>query len=104
MKIRNTHDTLKREALSHPDVKAEYNALVDEFSLLEELIKARTKDEKTQEDVAKAMGTTTSSVGRLEIGGGKQQHSPTIATLRKYAQAVNHKLIIKLHPNKRKIS
>ncbi len=99
MKIRNTHDTLKREALLHPRVKAEYDALADEFSLLEELVKARAKDEKTQEDVAKAIGTTTLAVGRLETGGSKQLHSPTIATLRKYAQAVNHKLIIKLQPN-----
>ena len=73
--------------------------IVDAFSLSKELVKARTKDEKTQKEVAKAMGTITSAVGRLEIGDGQQQHSPTIATLRKYARAVNHKLIIKLQPN-----
>lgn len=32
----------------------------------------------------------------LETGGGNKRHSPTIATLRKYANALGGKLSIKL--------
>jgi DNA-binding XRE family transcriptional regulator len=92
---RRSHEQLVRTALSRPNVKAEYNALSEEFELLEEMIKARMAAGKTQEEVAKVMHTSTSVIGRLESGGGKHRHSPTIETLRKYAQALNCDLKIK---------
>jgi transposase-like protein len=36
-----THDELKKKILSNPDVKAEYDFLEEEFSLFDELLKAR---------------------------------------------------------------
>ncbi len=93
---KHTHKQLKEAALNRPGVKKEYDALHEEFQLLEELIKARIKAGKTQEQVAKVMKTTTSSIGRLETGGGKLKHSPSVGTLRKYAEAVNCELRIKL--------
>ena len=91
-----THATLKKTALSKPHVKAEYDALFEEFSLLEKLVKARTQAKKTQEDVAKLMKTTTSVVGRLETDGGKHHHSPTLAILNRYAKAVGCELEVQL--------
>jgi hypothetical protein len=44
------------------------------------------------------MGTKTPAVARLEAGGGSKQHSPSIATLQKYATAVGCRLEIKLVP------
>lgn len=38
-----THEELKARALSRPEVKAEYDALEPEFSLLKEMLKAREK-------------------------------------------------------------
>jgi len=93
---KRTHEQLKKIALSKPGVKKAYDALEDEFKLLNEMLKARKKAGKTQNDVAKVMRTTTSVVGRLETGGGPQKHSPTIETLRKYAHAVNCNLEIRL--------
>ena len=55
------------------------------------MIRARKAAKKTQEDVAKAMHTNTSAVGRLEMSGGKRHHSPSLATLRRYAHAVGCK-------------
>jgi len=92
---RRTHEQLKKIALSKSGVKKQYDALEEEFQLLEEMLSARQKSGKTQRDVAKAMKTTTSVVGRLETAGGKLRHSPTIETLRKYAHAVNCHLEIK---------
>ncbi len=91
-----THEQLKKRALSDPAVRAEYDALEEEFALLNELVKARNKAHMTQKDIAEQMGTTTSVIGRLESGGGKRQHSPTLATLRRYARAVGCELKIKL--------
>ncbi len=97
---RATHETLVKKALSKPGVKAEYDNLAEEFALLEELVKARFHSGKTQEEVAKAMKTSTSVVGRLESGGGCYKHSPTLATLQRYARAINCKLKISLVPYK----
>lgn len=96
MARRLTHEALKRKALADSEVKAEYDALEEEFSLLKEMIKARRAAHKTQADIAKLMHTTTSVVGRLETGGGKKHHSPSLATLRRYARAVGCDLKIKL--------
>jgi len=90
-----THDELVQKALKKPGVKREYDALEEEFILLNEMLKARQRAGKTQEDVANAMHTTPSVVGRLETGGGKKHHSPTLATLKKYAEALGCKLSIK---------
>lgn len=95
-----SHEKLKKTALRRPGVKKEYDALEEEFGLFEEMIKARLKSGKTQEDVAKAMKTSTSVVGRLETGGGVRRHSPTLDTLRKYAKAIGCDLQIKLISNK----
>lgn len=99
--MRRTHEQLVKAALSRPGVKKEYDALDEEFSLLRELIKARIYSGKTQEAVAKSMGTTTSVVGRLETGGGIKNHSPSIATLEKYAKAVGCILQLKLIPKEK---
>lgn|SRR3990167_138455 len=93
---KRTHEQLKKLALKKPSVKKAYDSLKDEFALLEIMLNARLKAGKTQRDVAKVMKTTTSVVGRLETGGGKYKHSPTIETLRNYARAVNCDLEIKL--------
>lgn len=95
---KRSHEALMKVALARPGVKREYDALEEEFSLLNELLKARKRAGKTQEQVAKAMKTTTSVVGRLESAGGKQKHSPTITTLQNYAHALGCVLQVKLVP------
>ena len=94
-----THDELKKKILSNPEVKAEYDLLEEEFSLFDELLKARMNAGLTQAEVADLMGTKTPAVARLESGGGSKQHSPSISTLRKYASAVGCHVEIKLVHN-----
>jgi transcriptional regulator with XRE-family HTH domain len=93
-----THDELKTKALRNSHVRAEYNALEAEFAWLGELLQARNRAGLTQTEVAERMGTTPSAVARLEAGGGHQKHSPSIATLRKYAEAVGCMVEVKLVP------
>jgi transcriptional regulator with XRE-family HTH domain len=61
-------------------------------------VSARHQAGLTQADVAEHMGTKTPAVARLEAGGGRQHHAPSLATLRKYAAAVGCRLEIKLVP------
>ena len=93
-----THEKLVKKMLEVPAVKAEYDAQVEEFTLLDELLHARQNAGLTQAEVAARMGTKTPAVARLEAGGGSQRHSPSISTLRRYAEAVGCRLEIRLRP------
>ena len=89
-----THKQLRTMALANAEVKAEYEKLADEFSLLDEFLKARAEQGLTQAQVAEKIGTTQSAVARMESGSGK--HSPSLATLTKYADALGCKLEVRL--------
>lgn len=92
--MRKGLDKFKRRALARPAVRQEYDRLAEEFELLDEMLKARASAGLSQADVAERIGTTQSAVARLESASGK--HSPSIATLRRYASAVGCKLQVRL--------
>ncbi len=94
-----THDDFEALALADPEVKAEYDALEDEFALYNEMLRARKSAGLSQAEVATRMHSTQSVVARLETAGGNKKHSPSINTLRKYAEAVGCHLEIKFKPN-----
>ncbi len=98
-----THDEMIKRMLKKPAVKAEYDALAEEFALLDELLQARRRAGLTQAEVASRMGTKTPAVARLEGGAGNKRQSPSIAALRQYADAVGCRLEIKLRPRKRSV-
>ncbi len=87
--------TLKQfraRALKRPAVRKAYDDLEEEFAFLDEVFKARAEAGLTQ--VAARVGTTQSAIARLESGA--QKHSPSIATLQRYAQALGYRLEIRL--------
>lgn len=84
-------DAFKKKMLKDPAFKKAYDALEEEFALIGELLKARTRAKLTQAQVARRMGTSQSAVARLESG-----QSPSLASLRKYAKATGSKVEIKL--------
>jgi DNA-binding XRE family transcriptional regulator len=83
---------LKRRLMDDPRFRAEYETADAEFAIIEELIRARASANMTQADVARRIGTTQSAIARLEGGGV----SPSISTLRKYAEATGARLQISL--------
>jgi len=89
-----------KQMLKKPAVKAAYDAQAEEFALLDELLRARRRAGLTQAEVARRMGTKTPAVARLEAGGGSKRHSPSLATLRKYAAGVGCRVEIRLRPCK----
>ncbi len=89
------HSQLKEEALKKQSVREEYEALTPEFNLLREMLKARNDAGLSQADVAERMGTKAPAITRLESSLTSGRHSPSIATLKKYAEAVGCHLEIK---------
>ena len=89
-----THKELKARALERADVKAEYDGLDEEFRFLDEFLKARAAAGVTQAEVAERIGTTQSAVARLE--SSESGHSPSIATLQRYASALGYKVQVRL--------
>jgi transcriptional regulator with XRE-family HTH domain len=89
------HSELKRKALSNPKVKATYDNMAPEFDLLRQMLKARQKAGLSQAEVAERMGTKAPAITRLESSLGNGKHSPSLATLQKYANAVGYELQIK---------
>ena len=83
----------KARALARPEVRREYDRLGEEFAFLDEILKARAEAGLTQAEVAERIGTTQSGVARLESGSSK--HSPSLATLEKYASALGYKLQVR---------
>lgn len=71
-----------------PEYMAEYEALEEEFALIEALIDARMKADLTQEQVAERMQTSQSYVAKLEGG----RINPSVNALRRYAKATGTKL------------
>jgi transcriptional regulator with XRE-family HTH domain len=94
-----THSELKAKALKQKNVQIAYEALEPEFSLLGELLKARQEAGLSQAEVAIRMGTKAPAITRLESSLSSGKHSPSIATLKKYANALGCHLQIKLIAN-----
>lgn len=88
------HAAKKRKA--DPEFRAAYDALEDEFAALGALLKARKDAGLTQADVAARMGVSQPVLARIESSLGSRKHSPSLATLRKYADACGKKLVIQM--------
>ena len=73
-----------------PKYVAAYDALEKEFAIASALIKARAEAEMTQEEVARAMGTTQAVIARLESG----KVLPSTRTLERFATATKTRLRI----------
>jgi DNA-binding XRE family transcriptional regulator len=64
--------------LANPKVKAEYDALAPEFEISAELVRARLRAGLLQAELAARMGTSQSTIARLE----SSQTLPSTKTLR----------------------
>jgi ribosome-binding protein aMBF1 (putative translation factor) len=91
------HDAaFKKALLAKPGVKKAYDALEEEYSTRHAMLDARLAADLSPADVAARMGTTVSAISRLESSLRSEKHSPSFATLRKYAQACGKKLVVQM--------
>ena len=86
---------LRRNLLTDPDVKAEYDRLGPIFAVVGEMIEARQAAGLTQTEIATRMGTSQSVVARLE----NARHMPTFEMIARYAAAIGRRLDIHLVPS-----
>lgn len=91
-----THEELMEIALSNPAVRAEYERIErEEMPALDAILRARKEAKMTQEDIAKKMGVSGPVISRLENALVTGKHSPSIATIRKYATAMGKRLEVR---------
>ena len=88
---------LRNRWMKEPGFKAGYDALEPEFALASMLIEARTKARLSQAEVAERMGTSQSTIARLESGAAK----PTLSTLERFAEATGTRVRVALEPAER---
>ncbi len=86
---------LRRELLTDPEVRAEYDRLGPIFTLVGEMVEARQAAGLTQTQVAARMGASQSVVARLE----NARHMPTFEMIARYADAIGRQLDIHLAPS-----
>lgn len=92
-----THSQVVAKLMRRPGVRKEVERIErEEGALLDLLLKARQEAGLTQAQVAQRMGTQPPAVARLERALATGKHSPSLATLRKYAHAVGKKLVLEL--------
>ena len=97
--VAHDHKAFLEKASKRRGFRKAYDALESEYALANEMLSARTRAGLTQEAVADHMGTTKSAVSRLE---GVSKHAPSVASLKKYADAIGCTLKIEFIPAKRR--
>ena len=95
--VRHSHKEFIAKAATRKGFAEAYDALALEYQVAGQMLEARSRAGLTQDVVAERMGTTKSAVSRLESAG---KHAPSLATLKRYAQAVGCELQVKLVPQK----
>ena len=83
---------LKKKWQADSEFREAYDALKPEFQVARQLIAARNRAGLSQAEVARRMGTTQSTVARLESG----QRLPAMSSLQRYANAIGHRLDVRL--------
>ena len=88
---------VREKWLKDYEVKKEYEALGTEFQIAAEIIKARTKANMTQAELADKLGTKATAISRLE---SPNYGKVSISTLKKIAQTLDCDLKIEFMPKK----
>lgn len=82
----------KEMLTNDPEYAKAFSDMKEEFQFARELIKARIRSGLTQKQLAEKMGTTQSTIARLESGGSL----PSLRSLKRYARATGSKFKISL--------
>lgn len=90
---KNTYEEHVKELLKKKNVREEYEKLLPEYELARSIIERRLKKKMTQEQVAKKTGMPQSTISRIE---GLTHGLPKLSTLKKIANALDAKVVIKL--------
>lgn len=83
-----TYKDFKKEVLSDPEVKKEYDALEPEFDIIQAMIDARKSQNLTQKELSERTGITQADIGRIENG----TRNPSLSMLKRLAKGMGMQL------------
>jgi len=92
-----TYEEHVKELLKNKKVREEYEKLLPEYELARSIIEQRLKKKMTQEEVARKAGMPQSTISRIE---GLTHGLPKISTLKKIANALDAKVVVRLESKK----
>ncbi|MFA5623797.1 MAG: helix-turn-helix transcriptional regulator [Bradymonadales bacterium] len=87
-------DELK-EALKSPQVKEEFDALEEEFMLIQSFIDARKRSGFSQQELSRRTGITQADISKIECGNA----NPSFRTLKRLAAGMGMKCHITFVPD-----
>ncbi len=91
------YKTHRKELLKDKAVKEEYEKLLPEYELIKSIIDQRLKKKMSQKEIAVKAGVPQSTIARIE---NLSHGLPKLTTLKKIADALDSRLIIKLQAKK----
>ncbi len=91
------YKTHRKELLKDKAVKEEYERLLPEHELIRSIIEQRLKKKMSQQQIAVKAGVPQSTIARIE---NLSHGLPKLTTLKKIADALDSRLIIKLQAKK----
>lgn len=97
MKNLTFKDDLNQQ-LKDPEFKKEWDALEDEYQLINSLIKARVESGLTQKELSERSGINQANISKIESGDS----SPSLKTMKKLADAMDMELRIEFVPKNNK--
>lgn len=89
----NFNDFLN-EQLKDPELKAEYDALEPEFSIMQAMIDARRSSGLTQKQLSEKTGIAQADISKLESGNA----NPSLRTLQRLAAGMGMRIKIGFEP------
>ena len=92
----NAKALAKSKRAADPAFNQAYDALETEFAALATLLEARQQAGLTQAEVAQRMGVSQPVLARIESSLGNRKHTPSLNTLKRYAEACGKRLVISM--------
>ncbi len=92
------YQNFKKELLSDPDVKEEYDALEPEFDIIQAMVDARKEQHLTQKELSERTGITQADISRIENG----TRNPSLSMLKRLAKGMGMRLKVEFIPETKK--
>ncbi len=91
------YEDFKKEMLSDPEVKKEYDALEPEFDIIQAMVTARKELNLTQKELSERTGITQADISRIENG----TRNPSLEMLKRLAAGMGMRLRLEFIPDSR---
>lgn len=88
---------LTQELMKNPEFRKEYESIQPEISITRAILDARINAGMTQSELSKKSGISQADISRLEKG----TRNPSIALLKRLAEAMDSTLKIEFVPNRK---